>query len=254
MRNISRFKEVCREKGVFAAFIKMISYLAFVLKKNRFEKAWKEGCLKSDRLLIKGWNTGPKVFWDGIELTKGIGLNTSIFVNGKWQDSSKAAWKLLETGPGRLRLGNIWKLLPIRQEWIISSLGDGKVSCEVKLEPQKDIEFIEQKFTIMVSERFNLWFDAENKAKAFPQFKDWTDITEVKKDSLFIGVKSDIDKTLPVVVLKKEDFRPKDHAQIQNSDFRIRSRLLNFVASSRDASLKYRKGVSVFFKMELDVK
>src|SRR3989338_1384502 len=208
MRNISRFKEVCREKGVFAAFIKMISYLAFVLKKNRFEKAWKEGCLKSGRLLIKGWNTGPKVFWDGIELTKGIGLNTSIFVNGKWHDSSKADWRLAEAEANTLKIVNFWNSLPIRHEWIIYSLGDGKVSCEVKVEPQKDIEVIEQKFTVMVSERFNLWFDAENKAKAFPQFKDWTNIKEVKKDSLFIGVKSDIDKTLPGLILRKQDLRP----------------------------------------------
>lgn len=254
MGNVAKFKELYREKGIFAALIKMISYLAFVLKKNRLEKAWKKGYLKSGRLLIKGWNTGPKVFWDGIELTKGTGLNISIFVNGKWHDSSKADWRLIEAGANILRLVNSWSSLPIRQEWIIYSLGDGKVSCEVKVEPQKDIEVIEQKFTVMVSERFNLWFDAENKAKAFPQFKDWTEIKDVKKDSAFIGVKSDIDNTLPGLILKKQDLRQADYSQIQNSDFRTRSRLLNFVASSRDATLKYQKGITAFFKMEIDVR
>lgn len=254
MGNIAKFKEVYRGKGIFAAFIKTVNYMMFLLRKNRLEKIWKGGSLKSGRLLIKGWNTGPKIFWDGIELTKGTGLNTSIFINGKWHDSSKADWRLVETGADIMKLVNSWKPLPIRQEWIISSLGDGKVLCEVKLEAQKDIEFIEQKFTVMVSERFDQWFDAENKAKAFPQFKDWADIREVKKDSVFIGVTSDIDKSLPRLMLKKQDLRPKDYSQIQNSDFKTRSRLLNFVVSSRDAGLKYRKGVNAFFKMEIDVK
>lgn len=253
-RNVERFRKICKEKGAFTAFLKTLGYLAFLGRKGKLEKIWKKASLKSGRLEIRGWNTGPRIFWDDLELTKSAGLNTAIFINGKWHDSSKAIWKLAEVKPDILILRNKWKSLPITQTWIISNLENGRVTCEIKLETRKDIEFIEQKFILMVSEKFNIWFDSLNKAVNFPQFKDWSGIKQVKKDSDFIGVQSDIDKNLPTIILKKQDSQPNIYSQMENSDFKTKAPLLSFVASSRDVALKYRKGLHVFFKTEIDVK
>jgi len=253
-RDIERFKKTCREKGIFAASLKTVDYLVFLKRKRALDRIWRDVSLKSGSLEIRGWNTGPRLYWDGMELTKNTGLNTSIFVNGKWHDSSKSNWRPKEIRPDILILKNSWRSLPVEETWVVSSLGNGKITCEVNLESARDIEFIEQKFTVMFSERFNLWFDNTNKISSFPQFKDWTDIRGLDKNSAFIGVESDIDKSLPKVILKRQEAQPKFYSQIQNSDFKTRARLLNFIASSRDTDLKYKKGTSAFFKMEIEVK
>jgi len=251
--NIRKFKKICREKGIFIAFLETIRYLMFILRKNRLERIWAQACLKSGRLEIRGWNTGPKIYWDDLELTKMAGLNTSIFVNGKWRDSSKANWRPLEIRPNSLVLENAWRTLPIRQIWTMSNLGDGRIGCDVELETRKDMEFIEQKFTIMVDEKFDLWFDAANEPSTFQRFKNWTDIKEVKKESPFIGVQSDMARDLPRIILKRSDMQPPGYPQVQNSDYKTRGRLLNLIVSSRDTTLEYKKGQNGFFKVEIDV-
>lgn len=251
--NLEKFKKICKDKGLFAGLIKSLSYLIFISKSNRLENLWKHVFLTSGGIKIKGWNTGPVIFWNNIELTKSAGLNTSIFINGKWHDSSKARWSPEKAGRETLILKNRWKTLPICQTWIISNIGEGKILCEVKLDAIKDLEFIEQKFTVMLSEKFNLWIDDSNKAICFPQFKDWADVKDVKKNTIFIGAQSDIDKDLPSVILSKQDSQAKAYPEIQNSDFKTRARLLNFVLSSRDVDLKYKKGESCFFKMEIKI-
>ncbi|MCX5692593.1 MAG: hypothetical protein NTX47_02765 [Candidatus Omnitrophica bacterium] len=175
-KEFERFKNACKEKGVIIAFLKIISYTAFILRKKRLENIWRDVCLKSGKVEIKGWNTGLKIYWEGRELTKDAGLNSSIFVNGKWHDSSKAKWRAEKVESGSIVINNSWKTLPIKQTWILSRLDDGSITCEVKVETGKDMEFIEQKFTIMLSERYNIWLDSSNKPTRFPQFKDWTDI------------------------------------------------------------------------------
>lgn len=254
MNNMEKFKKIRKEQGVFAALFKSAGYFIFLAKKKKLEKIWKDVRLASGKIIIGGWNTGPKIYWDGVELTKGAGINTSVFVNGKWHDSSKASWKSVSAGPGRLVLKNTWNSISVKQIWVLSDAGDGKISCNIDMETGKDIEFIEQKFTIMISEKFNLWSDAENKSASFPAFGSWVDVKEVKKNSVFISAHSNIEKNIPSVAIKKQDPESKVYPQIQNSDFKTKSRLLNFVASSRDMDLKYKKGVNKFFNIEIDIK
>lgn len=253
-RRLERFKNICKEKGVFMAFLKIISYTAFILRKKRIENIWRDACLKSGKAEIRGWNTGPKIYWEGQELTKDAGINSSVFINGKWHDSSKAKWRIGKVGTDSIVINNSWRKLPLRQVWTLSHLDNGRISCEVKTEAEKDIEFIEQKFTVMLSGKYNIWLDSSNTPVRFPQFKDWTDIREVRKDSNFIGARSDIDKALPAIFLRKQDPQSRVFAQIQNSDFRTKCRLLNFWASSRDMDLKCKSGQGIFFKMEIEVK
>ena len=252
-QNMARFKKICKEKGLLAAFSKAVSYVIFLARKSNLERMWKRACLKSDRLEVRGWNTGPRIYWDGREITKSAGLNVAIFVNGKWHDSSKTIWRPAGIKPDRLTLKNRWTSLPISQTWIISRLGDNRVSCEVTLESKKDTEFIEQKFILMLSEKYDKWFDSVSKKVKFPDFKDWSGIREVKKDSPFIGVQSDVDKGLPNVTLKKSQLPSNVYSQIENSDVKTKAPVLGLVASCRDKDLKYKRGSSAFFKAEIEL-
>lgn len=253
-QNIARFNKICKEKGLLVALSKAADYITFLLKKGKLERVWGKAYLKIGKLEVKGWNTGPRFFWNGRELTKGAGLNTAIFVNGKWHDSSKANWKPAQVESDSLVLKNTWDSLPIKETWIISKAGNDTLRCEVKLEPNKDIEFIEQKFILMLSEKFNQWFDSANKPVKFPEFKEWSGIKQVKKDSDFIGVQSDVDKTLPKVTLRKLGPGHNLYVQIENSDVKTKAPLLSFVSSVRDKDLKYKKGSNPFFKVEIEVK
>ena len=252
--NIQRFKSICKDRGIISAFSKIIPYMFFLAKKKKLEKKWGNVRLKSGDLEIKVWNTGPKIYWHDTELTKGVGLNTSVFVDGRWHDSSKAKWDMLETGPSSLKLKNQWRYLPLREIWSIEPLGDNKISCKVELEISKDVEFVEQKFTTMLSERFEKWATDTNKGSDFPKFKGWTDIKEAKKDSVFMKAGTKSGKEVPNIVIKKRDIpRRNFYIQIQNSDYKTKARLLNVVASSRQDRLSYKKGISLFFNTEISV-
>lgn len=253
--NVERFKKVSKEKGIMAAFLKIIPYVNFLLKKKSLEKKWNSISLKSGKLEIKGWNTGPKIYWDGRELTKNIGLNTSVFINGRWHDSSKADWELVEANPDSLKIRNQWRSLPLKEIWTIAALGDNRIACKIELENEKDIEFIEQKFAVMLDERFDRWFASGNKSGDFAKFKDWSNIKEVERDSVFIGARSNSEKDLPEIVVKRINTPQRNfYTQIQNSDYKTRARLLNIVASSRDSRLSYKKGISLFFNTEISIK
>lgn len=252
--NIERFKKISKDKGVIAALLKVMPYISFLAKKKKLEKKWGNVRLRSGDLEVRAWNTGPKIYWRDTELTKGAGLNTSVFIDGRWHDSSKARWDLAETSPSGLKLSNQWRYLPLKEIWSITTLGDNKISCKVELESKKDIEFIEQKFTAMLSERFEKWSTDKNKSSDFPKFKGWIDIKEAKKNSVFMKAGSKSGKELPDIVIKKIDVPQKNfYIQIQNSDYKTKARLLNIVASSRDGRLGYKKGASLFFNAEISV-
>ncbi|MFC1666694.1 hypothetical protein ACFL0P_02315 [Candidatus Omnitrophota bacterium] len=252
--NVEKFKNLCKDKGFLVALGKTMSYMTFLARRRNLEKTWSRACLRSGRLEVKGWNTGPRFFWNGKELTKSAGMNTAIFVNGRWHDSSKANWKLAHVESDSLVLRNAWNSLPIKETWIISKVGNDILRCEVKIEPSKEIEFIEQKFILMLSEKFNQWFDSANNPVKFLEFKEWSGIKQVKKDSDFIGVQSNVDKTLPKVTLRKIGPGQNLYAQIENSDVKTKAPLLSFVSSVRDRDLKYKKGSNPFFKVEIKVK
>lgn len=253
--NIERFKKVSKEKGITTAFLKIIPYLNFLLKKKALKKKWDSISLKSGKLEIKGWNTGPKIYWDGKELTKNIGLSTAVFINGRWHNSSKADWEPVEASLDSLKIRNQWRSLPLKEIWTITALGNNRIACKIEMENEKDTEFIEQKFTVMLDERFDRWSANGNKTGDFTKFKDWRNIEEVKRDNIFIGAKSNSEKDLPEIVVKRISIPQRIfYPQIQNSDYKTRARLLNIVASSRDSRLRYKKGINLFFNTEISIK
>lgn len=251
--NLGKFKKICSEKGILTALGKALSYIAFISRKKNFEKTWKGAYLTSGRLEVRAGNTGPKIYWNDSELTKDAALNTAIFTKGKWYDSSRARWSLSEKKEEEFLLRNAWKDLPIKEFWKISVPSEGKISCEIELDVGKDIEFIEQKFSIMLQDAFDLWSDGTGKSAVFPDFSEWADIKTANKESIFARVESRGDKNLPAITLKKKDGQLALYMEIQNSGFKTRARLLNFVASSKNMDLKYKKGKNPSFKMEIGI-
>ncbi len=253
-KNISDFMKIAGEKGLVKAFIKSVDYLAFSVKKTLINKKWSGVILKSDGYEIRGWNTGPRLYTaDGKEITKGVGLNASIYLNGRWHDSSKGQWEAVKVDSENISLKNTWKNLPLSFIWDLKPGNNGRFKCSVKVIASGALEPVEQKFGIMLSDLYDTWRDDSNKKTPYPSFSEWTDVKGVKKDSLFLASESHTGD-LPELTVSKTRDAGKVYAQVQNSSFKIKSRLLNFVKSTRDMPIRYNKGENNFFEAEISLK
>jgi ABC-type polysaccharide/polyol phosphate transport system ATPase subunit len=177
------------------------------------------------------------IYWKGIELTKGIGLYTSIRANGRWHDSySKALWKVKEKNREKIEVFGKWLYLPISQHWEIRLKGEDLLEFKVKMKVDKEIKVDRLQANLMLSERYSGWIaDKDKERGSFPGFKadvndDWDCIWSGGKNAQRITV-TEKDGRLPSIILLPQALESDWCLNIINSDIYHQGRVLQYLNS-----------------------
>src|SRR3989338_3195803 len=180
-----------------------------------------------------------RVYWDEVELTKRLGVYTSLRSAGHWYDSlTGVLWKSEEKKDETVRVEGKWICLPISQYWRFW-VEHNFIEFEVKMSVDKKIEVDRLQTNVMLSEKYFGWITEKNEGR-FPFFKDdvnddWDCIYSPGDGSRYIGVAGNItDKIfLPPVLLLPRPLNPDWSLNIINSDIYHRGRVLQHLSAKK---------------------
>ena len=179
------------------------------------------------------------IFWREAQLTKGLGLYTSLRSAGRWYDSSSSAiWNYSREDKNIISTAK-WLYLPLRQLWQFSLKGENTIQLIVKMIVDKKIDVDRLQTNIMLSGTYKRWM-TNNEGGLFPDFEGnidddwqvlWSDADIIKADENYIGVADgrDSNNYLPIVKLIPGSIDPEWQLNILNSDLYHRGRVLQYL-------------------------
>ena len=192
--------------------------------------------LQGKRVRFQFDNGRGRLFWEGRELTKRLGLYTSVRSRGRWHDSaSSALWKIEARDDKNIRAFGQWLYLPISQSWSIVVAGEDTIEFTVTMRVDKDVEVDRMQTNLMVSERYVQWLISDRQG-TFPSFKedisdDWDSVWSAGAGVAYIGVSvPPTDRNaLPGIKLCGAPVDSPGSVRIINSDIFHRGRVLQYV-------------------------
>ncbi len=214
-------------------------YDCFMMEVNLYKKEEQicgkslTGVLQKNKLRFVFDKGKGRMYFDGVELTKNLGLYTSLRSLGRWHDSvSFAVWKIEEQNDDTLRLAGKWLHLPVNQYWQISLKDENIFEFNVKMLVNKEIEVDRLQVNVMLLEKYSQWLTDSQKG-AFPSFKedvdsDWDCVWQGEDNTKCIGVFQNSIETgsLPAVRFSFQNSNSNCCLNIVNSDIYHRARVL----------------------------
>jgi ABC-type polysaccharide/polyol phosphate transport system ATPase subunit len=185
-----------------------------------------------------------RIFWNGRELTKGLGLYSSVMVAGMWYDSSQAFWEIRKLEKTKLSIIGYWPWISITQGWNFSILDEKTILWNIEREAWDDVRLDKEQVNLMLSDTYKEWFTNKRIQGKFPEkfnahngffwdrlwCGDTTSTVGVKKVKLKKGVLSR--GTLPSLIFGFSPHCQARYCVIENTDDLFQSRVLQCELSS----------------------
>jgi len=209
-----------------------------------------KGRIAQNRVCAEIHDDGIKLFWDQHELTRGVGLNSSVCIFGLWYDSSKANWEIKKQTNSELVLKNNWHKIPLEQEWQMRINDRGSLEWQIKMLINSKIGIEESKASIMLSTEYNRWNVSEEKGR-FPLAMSWEEINIKNIETKSIEVKGD--QQLPDICFDFSNSQGVLKPQVQNSDKIINARVISAIRIESSESRTFLPGEYDHFSVKIDI-
>ncbi len=189
-------------------------------------------------------NGKGRLFWKGIELTKGLGLCSSVFLKGVWYDSSQAFWEVQKLDQKRLTAVSYWPWLPLIQTWKICLADENTVIWEIEKEIWDNVILEREQVSLMLSHHYQEWSVNKQVRGKFPEafsepngiFWDrlWCgDITSsIRVEQRMVGKKFLVKQFLPAVTFDCSVDCQARYFIIENTDNLFEARALQYEFNS----------------------
>ncbi|MDD4894490.1 MAG: hypothetical protein PHW54_04155, partial [Candidatus Omnitrophica bacterium] len=196
--------------------------------------------LSTDKMKFIFDNGRGRIYWKGQEITKKLGMYTSLRAKGRWHDSvSSAIWEVFEGPKGIIKVRGRWLHLPIVQNWHMRLINDGAIEFKAFLTVEDKFEVERMQANLMLLESYAYWLAGKEEVR-FGSFKgdvddDWDCIWAGEADGQVIGVRAGQDTPCPfpdAAISVREPF-PEWALRIINSDMYHRSRVLQYASSQK---------------------
>lgn len=245
-----KFWKYFSSKGSLYAFFKTLDYIKFIIKRSSWYQARSMYSIKQGKLKVLYGLGKVKIFWNNLELTKGVGLNTSLSIYDNWFDSSQADWQVIGKAGNSVTMRSKWKYLPIDQIWHLVITEDNIIDWEVKNIYREDMKVDTEKAGMMLSERYSTWM-TDGKKGEFKVSRNWqeVDLKDVKSRSIEVKAKSKAN--LPAVLLDFSSDGLDAFPQIQSSSRDINA---HFIQANFKNPKQYKTGEHDFFKGRIWIK
>ncbi|MFH1191645.1 MAG: ABC transporter ATP-binding protein [Candidatus Omnitrophota bacterium] len=207
-------------------------------------------------------NGRGRIYWDSQEITKRLGLYTSLRSQGRWYDSaSSTLWKTEAKTDDTIEVSGKWLHLPIHQYWKMRLTSDKLIEFIVTMKVNNNIEIDRLQTNIMLSERYNQWF-ANDEKRIFPQFNPnidddwdvlWSGFADSEKNKAHIGVEREPrdGAFLPTVIFSPQEITPQYMINVVNSDIYHRGRVLQYLKKEQEILLI---GEYIYYQGKIGIK
>ncbi|MFC1666695.1 B12-binding domain-containing radical SAM protein [Candidatus Omnitrophota bacterium] len=232
-------------KGLSFAIYKVFDYMRFAVKRSELYQRTNMHKIEKGRLKILFGLGKVNILWDNVELTKGVGLFTSISLYKNWSNSSQADWHIIKASGDSVTMRNDWKNLPISQLWRLSIIDENKIDWDIKIIYKEDTTLDMEKAGIMLSEKYDKWIVGDREGE-FSLGRNWQEINfkDVSKREVR-ATRSTPSSRFPDIALEYSIDGISGVLQIQSSSRDLKARFINTNLASR---YYYKRGEYNFFK------
>jgi anaerobic magnesium-protoporphyrin IX monomethyl ester cyclase len=228
---------VClKTKGLFSAVLKIsgfilrrLIFLPLRIRQYFTRKLWIiEESIAQGNVKIVFSEGKVRLFWKNQEISKDVGINTSMHCGQRWIDSSLAHWKLEKITANSIRVKLKWDQEPVRQQWLITIKDDDTIDWSSEMRIDSDLEIMEYKAGLLLDSKYNMWKD-DLGTGIFPKISEWEEIELYNANSLLLWAMSQnkTRNTFPDIELKTlTKYEDNIYPQIQNTDKKINGRII----------------------------
>lgn len=214
----------------------------FSLYQNTFKKAHSEhATLRDGNLKFLFDNGRNRIFWKNIEITKGLGLYTSLFSLQHWRDSMEAVWKITKKTKTYLKAEGRWMFIPVSQIWEIKLDDENTIRWQVRMIVHDTIKIEKEDAKLMISNFYKNWRAGNSAAETFSDefLKErWNTLwSGSSKNTLGVEKVDEGKLLLPTVRFTIDEELKGRSASIENSDQLFDSHVIGY-SKRNDASKK----------------
>lgn len=199
-----------------------------------------------------------RIFYKGIEITKGLGLYVSLLSLQHWRDSMEATWKVEKLSNAKLIAKGRWMFIPVEQIWEIELKEGNLIDWHVKTDVQDIIKIETEDFKLMLSDNYKSWFVSDGTKGLFSnvfeesQWKRfWAGNIENKVGVPEINTRN---FSLPSVIFYAYKYSPGYIASIENSDRLFDGRVIGCFKKNALTKNIYSPGNSEYFSAQISIK
>lgn len=189
--------------------------------------------LETGRLSLVFEHGKIRLFWRGLELTKRLGLYSSMQYNDIWCDSAQAVWSIEQVHQNKLVAVGSWPWIPLIQYWDITLLNENSILWNIELEVWEHIILQKGQVNLMLSDAYKEWFvEKKIRGEFSRKFMDHNGIFWDRlwcgDTSLPIGVKGvhPENNVIPPVTFVCQGGHQDRYFVIENTDTLFQSRVL----------------------------
>ncbi|MBN1793652.1 MAG: radical SAM protein [Candidatus Omnitrophica bacterium] len=186
-----RFFVYWRSCGFLFAMQKIVKYILFKMRQYKEKQHARTGedlLYKDLGLRIEYVKRKARIFYKGAELTKDVGLTTSLKILGDWHDSTFAVWSVDKISPKFIRIKSRWQTVPVSQIWHLEITGSRQIQWNVAMEIEEELIVQEEKAGLVVTPEYRQWSFAD-KDGIFPQLTDqWEEMVLPESDEKCICI------------------------------------------------------------------
>jgi len=198
-----------------------------------------------------------RIFCKETEITKGLGLYTSLFSLQHWRDSMEATWTVKKLNSTTLITKGRWMFIPVEQTWEIE-LKEGKViDWRVKMAVQDIIKIETEDFKLMLSDKYKEWFVSSGENGIFSDYFEknlWKKFWEGNINCR-VGVKAvNIPNTsLPSVKFRVFQMPSTSLTSVENSDQLFNGRVIGCTKKDLPPNNLFSPGQYKYFNAEISI-
>lgn len=189
------------------------------------------------------FNNGKgRIFWGSKELTKALGLYSSVFLADRWHDSSQASWELAGLEENSLEVKGYWPWVPISQTWKVSIPDRRTILIKIYKEIWDEELFKtgREQVSLMVSDAYREWFSPRQIKGRFPaDFIEHNGMFWERfwcgDSSLGVGIRKGtvkegffLRKNLPALLFESSPGCRARYAIVENTDNLFQARVLQY--------------------------
>lgn len=223
--------------------------------KKEFQEKIKEKGISLRRLSLI-FDMGKVIlYWDGMKLTRSAGLLTSIvFKNSHPYQSSLDGWDFKKTNDTKFLLKAKYSIFPIQETWSIEIIDEKQVDWNVLIYIKSEIEILEMKATLALSESYKKWVDAWGEGY-FPNIDDDREVELRNPRSNFIGLRGHkkLKGQLPTILFDLSKNGISFYPSIRNTTLVLGARMLEARIKELEGSVRYIPGDYTFFSGRIKI-
>ena len=185
-----------------------------------------------------------RIFFEGKELTTGLGVYTSVRSCGVWNDSYQAVWKIKQKDDNRIVVSGDWSSLPISQTSQIELIEENSILWKVDTEIHEEVSLEIEQANLMFLSEYKTWgIPGICKGEFIDEYTQDYDILPFrfwygKSDQIEIKAS---DANPPSILFKCNQKDGHFRAIVENTDYLYKARLIQYQKSNHIAKLSPQK-------------